>query len=507
MTAMDRRDFIKTIGAGAAAAMLPGCGGPGSDAGDGRPNIIYILADDLGYGELGCFGQEKIRTPNIDRLAAEGMRFVQHYSGSTVCAPSRCCLLTGQHTGHAYIRGNDEMNARGDVWNDPEIEGQRPLLAGTATLGGMLQKRGYTTAAVGKWGLGWTGSSGDPNEQGFDHFFGYICQREAHNYYPTHLWRNGRKHVLENLRFKAHQKLAPEADPDDRKSYEKYAGKDYALDCMTDEALGFIEENARKPFFLYLAYPVPHVALQVPEDSLEEYAGAFPETPYLGDKGYLPHRTPRAAYAAMITRMDDHIGRILALLKELGLDEQTAVFFSSDNGPTYAGGVDAAFFESAGALRGLKGSLFEGGIRVPFIARWPGKIAAGAVSDHVSAFWDVLPTFADLTGATLPLPSSDGISFVPTLLGSAARQQRRQQQHDYLYWEYRGRQAVRRGDFKGYRPAADKPLELYDLRDDLEETTDVAAAHPTIANTISRIMNEGRTESKHFPLVKKNRRK
>ncbi len=407
-----RRDFIKTLSLGAATVAIPNlftsCAQKTT-----KPNIIYILADDLGYGELGCYGQDKIRTPNIDKIATEGIKFTQHYSGSTVCAPSRCCLLTGKHTGHSYIRDNDELSERGDVWNDPDLEGQRPLLPNTETIGTMLQRAGYTTGAIGKWGLGGPKSTGDPNNQGFDLFYGYLCQRVAHNYYPTHLWRNGEKHLLEeNEYFRPSQKLPEDKDPFDKESYAPYSGKQYSMDFMIEEALNFIEKNQNNPFFLYLPFPVPHVSLQVPEDSLQEYEGAFPETPYKGEKGYVPHIAPKAAYAAMITRMDREIGKIMSLLKKLGQDENTIVIFTSDNGPTYAGGVDAEFFKSAGPLRGLKGSLYEGGIRVPMIARWPGKIQSGTTTDHISAFWDVMPTLAEITNSPVPR-DTDGTSFLP----------------------------------------------------------------------------------------------
>ncbi|NOZ61294.1 MAG: arylsulfatase [Calditrichaeota bacterium] len=367
---MDRRTFLKTAGLGSAAAMfspLDGC----QFFEKRKPNIIFIMADDLGYGELGCYGQEKIRTPNIDRLAAEGMKFTQLYAGSPVCAPSRCTLLTGKHTGHAYIRGNDEMSERGDVWHDPNLEGQRPLLPNTTTIGTLLQEADYKTAAIGKWGLGGPGSTGHPNKQGFDFFYGYLCQRVAHNYYPTHLWRNEEKDILEgNEYFFPHQKFPADADPNDPKAYEKYRGKQYSMDLLTKEALNFIRENHNRPFFLYLPYTVPHLALQVPDDSLQEYLGKFPEKPYLGNRGYLPQRTPHAAYAAMITRMDRDIGKILSLLKKLGLEEDTLIFFTSDNGATFQGigGADPAFFKSNAPFRGFKQDVYEGGIRVPMIA-------------------------------------------------------------------------------------------------------------------------------------------
>lgn len=496
-SSFNRRDFLKAFGIGSAAIALPfvdlSC-----KKKQPSPNIIYILADDLGYGELGCYGQKKIKTPNVDSLAAQGMKFTQHYSGSPVCAPSRCVLLTGKHTGHAYIRDNDEMPERGDVWHDPALEGNRPLLAGTATIGTLLQKVGYTTGAVGKWGLGGPANSGEPNQQGFDFWFGYLCQRMAHSYYPTHLWKNRTKHLLEgNEYFFPHQKFPDGKDPLDEDSYRTYRGQTYSMDVMVEEALSFIRRNKNNPFFLYLPFTVPHVAIQVPDDSLKEYEGTFPETPYLGDKGYLPHPTPRAGYAAMITRMDREIGRILGLLEKLGLAENTLVIFSSDNGPTFNGGTDSEFFASAGPLRGLKTMLYEGGIRVPMIARWPGKIKPGSETDHVSAFWDVLPTITDLLGLDNP-PDTDGVSFLPTLLGHNEKQKK----HTYLYWEYKGKRAVRMGDWKAYCPGPEEDMELYNLKVDIGEQTDVASEHPEIRARIIEILQSARTESELFPLVR-----
>ncbi|MFC1783031.1 arylsulfatase [Planctomycetota bacterium] len=457
MAQITRRRFIGRLTAGASALALQGCMNSIDHLSEEpvarKPNIIYILADDLGYAELGCYGQKKIRTPHLDQIAAEGMRFTQHYSGSPVCAPSRCVLLTGKHTGHSYIRSNYEMGG----WGPDEPEGQLHIPADTVTLSKLLQTAGYTTGAMGKWGLGGPDTSGEPNRQGFDHWYGYLCQRVAHNYYPTHLWRNTEKDILANEYFGAHQKLPEDRDPHDKASYFEYSGEQYSVDLMVDEALEFIKTNKDNPFFLYLPFPVPHVALQVPEDSLAEYEGTFPETPYKGEKSYLPHRAPRAAYAAMITRMDKHIGRIMDLVKELGLDDNTLVMFSSDNGPTFNGGTDSAFFESAGPLRGLKASLYEGGIRVPMIARWPGKIKSNSITDHPSAFWDVLPTITELMGIDAP-QDIDGISFLPTLL-----QKQNQKTHDYLYWEYNGAQALRMGDWKTYRRRVNQPIELYNL--------------------------------------------
>ncbi len=494
---MDRRGFVKTVGMGAAAVALTDLGASVPALGGRAPNVVLILADDLGYGELGSYGQEKIRTPNLDRLADEGMRFTQHYSGSPVCAPSRCVLLTGLHTGHAYIRDNDEMSERGDVWRDLSLEGQRPLPADSYTVGSLFQEAGYVTGAIGKWGLGGPASEGHPNRQGFDHWYGYLCQRMAHNYYPPHLWRNGDMDVLEgNEYFHPHQRMPEGADPGDPASYEPYRGGDYSMDLMVEEAVTFIRENRERPFFLYLPFPVPHVSIQVPDDSVDEYEGAFPETPYLGERGYLPHPKPRAGYAAMITRMDREIGRIMELLEELDISDNTLVLFTSDNGPTFNGGTDSDFFESAGPLRGLKTQLYEGGIRVPLIARWPGRIAPGTTSDLPSAFWDYLPTFADLLGVLLP-GETDGKSILPTLLGRTPEQQ----EHEYLYWEFQGRQAVRMGRWKGYRSGVNSPIELYDVDVDIGEATDVAGGSPEVVERIAEIMVSERTPSELFPLV------
>ena len=491
---MNRRRFIEWLMAsgGAAALGIQGCE-PGLRKLKrmGQPNIIYILADDLGYRELGCYGQEKIRTPHIDRLAAEGIRFLQHYSGSPVCAPSRCTLMTGKHTGHAYVRDNHEIGE----WESGL--GQLPLSDSEVTIPEILKTKGYTTGMIGKWGLGGSGTSGDPNRQGFDFFYGYIDQRKAHNYYPEYLWRNGEKEFLNNRVFSAHQKF--EGDPDDPADYDKYKGNDYSQDLMAAEALKFIEANQDRPFFLYLPFTIPHLALQVPDEELEQYAD-WDEEAYLFGNSYLPQMKPRAAYAAMITRMDRQIGEIMKLLKRLGLDERTLVMFSSDNGTTYLRQVDYPFFNSLGNLRGFKGSVYEGGIRVPFIARWPGMIAPGTTSDHLSAFWDILPTLAELTGARIP-EHTDGLSLLPTLLG-----RKNQRHHEYLYWEFRprGQQAVRYGKWKGVRMDIinhpDAPIALYDLERDVGETTDVSAVHPEIVNRIASFIQEAHIHSEIFPL-------
>ena len=447
------------------------------------PNIIYILADDLGYGELGCYGQTRIKTPYIDRLASEGMRFTQHYTGQAVCAPARCALMTGYHMGHAYVRNNGSMKERPRDEKKWQWPGQTPIPDEAVTVAEVLKTKGYATAAYGKWGLGYEGSSGDPLTQGFDDFGGFLCQAHAHNHYPRFLWKSGKQIPLPG---------------NDR----TLRGETYSQDLFIQWSKEFIQENAAQPFFLYLPIAIPHLSIQVPETSLAEYEGAFPEPAYEDKSAYLEHPTPRAAYAAMISHVDRGVGEILTLLKTMKLDDNTIVFFSSDNGPTFdrLGGADSDFFESAGPFSGRKGSLLEGGIRVPLISRWPGKIAPGSESDHLSAFWDILPTFADLAGAESPA-GIDGISFAPTLLG-----QEGQRTHEYLYWEfiaYGGQQAVRMGDWKGLRRDILKTkklnTELYNLKSDPGEKNNLAELHPEIVATLERIMIEGRTPSEQFP--------
>jgi len=350
------------------------------DAATRKPNIVFILADDLGYGDLSCYGQQKFKTPNIDRLAAEGMKFTAHYAGNNICAPARCVLMSGKHPGHAYIRDN-----RGGF--GPQGEGQEPVPPGELTLPLTLKRLGYTIGGFGKWGLGPVGSTGDPNKQGLDLFYGYNCQAVAHNYYPTHLWSNDTHIALSNPDFSPREKLPPGADVNSPATYAKFTAKDYAPDLIGKQALKFVRDNKDRPFFLYYPTTVPHLALQVPEDSLKEFEGKFPEIPYTGGHGYLPHRTPRAAYAAMITRMDREVGRVLNLVKELGLDDNTIFIFTSDNGPLYnkLGGTDTEFFNSAAGFRGRKGSFYEGGFREPCLVRWRGKIKPGTTSDRVTS--------------------------------------------------------------------------------------------------------------------------
>uniref|UniRef100_UPI0040477ED8 arylsulfatase n=1 Tax=Roseivirga sp. TaxID=1964215 RepID=UPI0040477ED8 len=472
-----------------------------------KPNIIYILADDLGYGELGIYGQTKIQTPNIDALANSGMMFTQHYSGAPVCAPARYMLLTGKQPGKAYIRGNDEWAERGEVWNyekavnDPNLEGQRPIPVSTITIGNVLQSAGYKTGIVGKWGLGAPLSESVPNKMGFDFFYGYNCQRQAHQLYPKHLWKNEEKVWLDNDLVPPSQKLAADLDPMDLGSYAKFNEQpDYAPALMQTEVLNFIENHQDEPFFMYYATPIPHLPIQVPQEYTDRYVKLWgDEAPYVGDNGYFPNRYPKAAYAGMVTYLDDQVGEIVAKLKELGLYENTLIIFTSDNGPTYTGGVDAAYFESASpfetAYGRTKGFTYEGGIRVPMIAAWPGQIEAGAKTNHISAFWDVMATVGELTQTQIP-EDSDGISFLPTL-----RNTDKQEDHEYLYWEfpeYQGQQAIRMGDWKAIRKDIKKgnmAIELFNLATDPAEQTDIAAFHPDIIKHMEEIMIKEHTSA------------
>ena len=417
-----------------------------------QPNIIFILADDLGYGDLGCYGQKKIRTPNIDRLAAEGMRFTQCYAGSTVCAPSRSVLMTGLHTGHTRIRGN----------------AKRALLEADVTVAEVLAGAGYTTGAVGKWGLGLENSSGHPNRQGFKEWFGFLDQTLAHNYYPEFLWRNDRKWIC-------------------RENAGGAKGL-YAHDKFTQVATNFIRQNYLDPYFLYLAYTIPHANNERKAKGMEVPSDA----PYSRE----PWPEPERNKAAMISRLDRDVGVILEQLKTLNMDQNTAVFFTSDNGPHREGGNDPAFFNSSGPLRGIKRDLYEGGIRVPMIVRWPGRVAAGAVSDFPWGFQDFLPTAAEMAGAEPP-GRLDGISVLPLLLG-----QKQTNRHEFLYWEFHEKgfhQAVREGDWKAVRRAG-KPVELYDLKTDLAEKNDLAAQKPDIAERLAARLQSARTESEWWPV-------
>jgi uncharacterized sulfatase len=471
---MKRRTFLQ-VTAGAAlsgVASNPPLSGYASTVNrqPQNPNIVFILADDLGYGDLSCYGQALFHTPCLDRMAAEGMRFTDHYAGSTVCAPSRCSLMTGLHTGHARIRGNSTV----------------PLEPADTTVAETLSERGYATGLIGKWGLGEEGSTGHPNRKGFDYFFGYLNQVHAHNYYPHYLWRNEDKVLLKNT--------VTFADS----GYAKGVGsaaterREYSHDLFTGEALRFIHENHGRPFFLYLAYTIPHANN---ESGLVNRHGM--EVPDLGEFKDLNWPEPQKAHAAMIARMDRDVGRLLALLKETGLDNDTVVFFSSDNGPHREGGADPVFFHSAGPFRGLKRDLYEGGIRVPLIARWPGRIPAGRVSTHASAFWDFLPTACELADATAPA-GCDGISFLPELTG------RPQKPHDWLYWEFHENpvtdQAVRAGNWKTVRHAPSAPLELYDLAADPGETADRSAERADVKESMESWLRSARTPNPLWPL-------
>ncbi|TKC08960.1 arylsulfatase [Pedobacter frigoris] len=451
-----------------------------------KPNIIYIYADDMGYGETGPYGQKLIKTPNLDKMAREGMKFTQHYTSTPVCAPARCMLMTGKHGGHSYIRGNYEMGG----FSDDKEGGQMPLPEGIFTIPAMLKSVGYTTGMSGKWGLGMHNSTGSPNKQGFDYAYGLLDQKQAHNFYPTHLWENGKWDTLSNHYFDSHKRLDSARATDE--DFASFIGKDYAATKMTEKALKFIENNKKKPFFLYLPYTIPHVGLQVPSEELTQYIGKFPgEKPYYGQNGYNPSKYPLSTYAAMITYLDKQIGLVMEKVKALGLDDNTIIMFSSDNGATFNGGVQAKYFNSVAGLRGLKMDLFEGGIREPFIARWPGKIPANTSSDLISAQFDMMATFAAISGAKTN--NTDGISLLPTLLGKPNMQRQR----EYLYFEYPekgGQVAIRMGDWKGVRINVRKdinaPWMIFNLKTDMGETTDLAAQHPELIAKFNAIMKK-----------------
>lgn len=468
-----------------------------------KPNIIYILADDLGYGDLGSFGQENIQTPNLDRMAEEGMRFTQHYAGSTVCAPSRASLMTGYHTGHAPNRDNKEIMP----------VGQYPLPYHTVTIPKILQEAGYATGAFGKWGLGPPDSEGAPSVQGFDEFFGLLCQRRSHFFYPEFLFRDecGRpaeRVYLEGNKVKEWHRenfLRPGSGPPVSDEHAQH----YSADVITEEALSFIDENRDQPFFVYLPSQIPHASLEVPEETLQRYLdedgnSIFQEEPFISTRngGYRDQPMPLATYAAMVTHLDQHVGQILDKLEEHGISENTLVFFTSDNGSYTEGGYRYDMHNSNAPLRGGKRDLYEGGIRVPTIAWWPGKVEAGSVNDHISAFWDMMPTFSELAGSHPP-PGIDGISMVPTLLGRDDQQK----QHEYLYWEFHsrgGRQAVRMDEWKAVRlnvrENRNAPIELYNLAEDISEEHNLADQFPEIVEKMDQIMYEAHVPSQMFPL-------
>ncbi len=469
MSKQSRRTFLKHIGASTAVLISPKFL-LGAQPPERKPNIIFILTDDLGYGDLGCYGQKKIKTPNLDKMAANGIRLTQHYAGSTVSAPSRCVLMTGLHTGHARIRGNATV----------------PLEPDDGTVAELLKKGGYTTGLIGKWGLGEAGSTGIPNRQGFDHFFGYLNQIRAHNYYPTYLWRNEEKHELNNEVVYS---------PD---GYAKGIGSaatkriDYSHDLFAAEALGFVEQHKDGPFFLYLALTIPHANNE--HHLVNKHGMEVPDYGIYEDRDW---PDAQKGHAAMISRMDTDVGRLLDKLTQLGIAQNTLVMFSSDNGPHKEGGADPDFFDSNGSLRGIKRDLYEGGIRVPFIAYWPKHIKPGTTSDHICGFQDLLPTCAELAGVKPP-KDIDGISFVPTLLGKGT-----QKRHEYLYWEFDeqgGKQALRMGRWKAVRFLRDGRLELYDLSKDVGEQNDIADKRPGMLAQIGRRLDKARTISEPFPL-------
>ena len=444
-----------------------------------RPNVVFILADDLGYGDLSCLGQEHFETPNIDRLAEQGMLFTQHYAGSSVSAPSRSSLITGQHTGHTPVRGNKEG----------PVEGQYPIPGDTYNIFRMLKDNGYATGVFGKWGLGYPGSEGAPENQGVDEFYGYNCQRLAHNYYPYHLWHNSEKIVLTGN--------------------SGHSEGDYAPYLIHDKALGFIEAHASEPFFLWYTTTIPHAELRLPESETSGYVGKVePEKRYEGcdsgpdykNGGYGSQECAHAAFAAMVSLLDKQVGEIAAKLESLGIADNTILIFTSDNGPHCEGGAAPEYFNSNGEFRGLKRDLYEGGIRVPLIVRWPSRVKAGFRTDHISAFWDFMPTMADIIGAD-GLSEVDGISFLPTLLGKGC-----QKTHDWLYWEFHeagGRQAVRKDNWKGviYNVSKGGHMQLYDLSSVPGEQHDVAASHPEIVSELEDIIRGARTESPIFNFV------
>jgi len=447
------------------------------------PNIVYILADDLGYGDLSCYGQTKFSTPNIDAIASQGMQFLQHYSGTTVCAPSRSCLMTGMHNGHSFIRGNKSVKA-------VNSEGQYPLADSVITIAEVLKDKGYVSGAFGKWGLGFTSNEGDPLKQGFDEFYGFYCQGLAHNYYPYYLWHNNQKIMLpENEGSKAGS---------------------YAPDLMHKMALEFIETNKDKPFFLYYPTIIPHAELFAKEEYMQKYRGKFlPEVSYASKDSATRYRKgsygsqpeSHAAFAALINQLDDYVGEILAKLEELGLEDNTIIIFASDNGPHLEGGADPDYFNSNGPLKGYKRDLYEGGIRTPMLVRWPGVVTPGSKTSHISAFWDIMPTLADITD-TNPPKSIDGISFLPTLIGKGE-----QPQHKYLYWEFHeqgGKRAVRAGNWKAIQRNIDNEtqleIELYDLSTDIGEENNIAASYPEKVAEMEEIFKNARTTSLLFPL-------
>ncbi len=451
-----------------------------------KPNIVFILADDLGYGDLSCYGQEKFETPHIDRLAQEGMRFTQFYSGTTVSAPSRSCLLTGMHSGHTPIRGNREL----------EPEGQFALPANTFTLFELMKTAGYKTAAFGKWGLGYIGTSGDPANQGCDTFYGYNCQLLAHSYYPDHLWENDKRIEL------------PENRPE-----TEYGKGSYSQDLIHQKALEYLEKmQPDEPFFMWYPTTIPHAELIVPDDLIfQKFKGLYPEKPYKGTEpgnpafqkgGYCSQFYPHATFAAMVYRLDMYVGQIIEKLKEKGLYENTIILFSSDNGPHREGGADPDFFNSNGMYRGYKRDLYEGGIRVPLIVSWPGHIRPGTETDFLCSFWDLMPTFDQLIHPKQKASGVDGISLLPLL-----KNEKGQKTHDFLYFEFQelnGRQAVRKGNWKLIHMdirSEKSRFELYNIAADPSEKHDLASEYPEKVAELKTIMLREHRPDEAWPLL------
>lgn len=487
-----------------AAATAAACGCTGANKAPEKPNIIYLMFDDLGYGDLGCYGQEKIETPNIDALAKRGIIFTDMYSAAPLSAPSRCCIMTGQHMGHSQIRHNSEhytpVDNRG--WNglfaDDTLEGQQPMLAGTPTIGKMMQEAGYKTAMVGKWGLGFPSSDSTPNKMGFDYFYGFNCQSLAHSYYPAHLWENDKKIATGNKTVMQGEPLPEGLDPMDPENYKQYGGEFYSPDLMYDKLENFIVENAGGPFFAMWTTTVPHSAVQAPEDEVLYYVNKLGDEEPRTDGGmYLPVRYPHASYAAMVTHIDTQVGKLVAKLKELGIWDNTIFIVTSDNGPAHNGNSPMEYFQSGGpfscAAGWGKSSLHEGGIRMPFVLAWGDRIKARK-SSHIGYFADLMPTFAELAG--VEAPANDGISFVPVILGK----DKEQQEHEFLYWEFPGAKgwvAVRMGEWKGLLKKARKgnnEMELYNIVSDPRETTNVAAEHPDIVQKMWDAVRDSHTE-------------
>ena len=468
-----------------------------------RPNIVFILADDLGYGELGGYGQTKIKTPNIDALAKQGMRFTQHYTGAPVCAPARCTLMTGQHLAHAEIRGNR------DSGNGRIFPGQFPISDEVVTIAEVLKSAGYSTGAFGKWGLGPSNTTGSPIKQGFDRYYGYNCQRNAHSYYPAFLDSDEKEVRINNYPIPGHEKK-----PDGKIVADDYRAKNYAPDMILKEALKFIDKNKDQPFFLYLPFVEPHVAMQPPQAWIDQYPAEWDEEhgPYRGQNGYLPHPRPRAGYAAMISDLDEHVGTIMDRLKKHELEKNTIVIFTSDNGPTHGGsdsrfhigGAACTFFRSTGGLRGFKGSCYEGGIRVPCIVRWPGKVDGGSETSVPSYFPDWFPTLANIAGGSLPQTQQlDGIDLTNVIQAEPAPERT-----EPMIWDfngYGGIAAIRVGKWKSIRRnlkrgASPADWELYDLEQDQNESNDLAKSHPDVVKRLEAAYLKTRTVEPDFPV-------